>query len=969
MRRWTSLAVSVIAVSIWLLVPADADTEYSPDFAIENRAYVPGGTHTALSSLFAVDNRTLGGGNSSTGFTGLFTVDNTGQAAIPGPAVTEAISPYSNDASDQLLRGQLHFHSIQDIDKLVGGYLVGMYYGGPPGAVLAWMRSTWNLNEVVNHYAIPGHYDFVAISDHDYFITTVGAGIWDPGADSTSGVVWGRRSTELTPIDSEFPHVLALGMNSGTSVSGLSQGLPSSDWYAHVGLRIEHIKSNGGLALIAHPNDKGKKVVFDYDFSVSPERLRYLYDHYTPDGIAVNDAQELWNSALRAGYTTVWGYSEEDFHPHQGVPIGGKAWVGVPGTAADSWETIEDKLVSGNYYSYWMNRGVAGESLIPGMRVTHSISGGHPLIRVEINGYSDNASPRVTFVHAKGESAPTYQERTETWNLVSGGYVYNARADYQCRGYERFVRAYAELEMSGGRTLCMASQPITITASNPVEAVRSSTQAQSTSSSLIVSYLATEESPPPPAAGYIGHAFEVSTSDGLVPPDATLELSYEGEDLSAIGRTQYLAIYFYDEGANEWVKVGGTIDPEAATIRCPITALGKYTVSADLPEDTVVPQIWIDNPSHGAQVTADTTVRATVNDDLGAWTVSFYMNGHLVAKDWNALDFWTANLRVADYCEGDWTLSAVAEDRSGNTEATEIPVHVDSATPPPTVSITSPTGGANLSGVTAVAGNCWDDVAVAEVGLYADDMLVGFGDLDGSSGWSAEIDTTYLANGSRTLTAVVHDYPGNEAEATVSVNLNNGEASIGSLRGTADGQFVRTAPAVVTAGTTDMGGAYFYVESADRSAGIRVASDVVVSEGTEVRVAGTLGTSNGERQITASDVFIASTGNQLPGPLGNIERSLMIGLDPTGLLVRTWGKVTQVGDGYLYIDDGSGLKDGTSTGAEENVGVRVICDPAGYSSGDKVEVTGISSCFQTPSGIARRILIRKPEDVRKLIGP
>jgi len=47
----------------------------------------------------------------------------------------------------------------------------------------------------------------------------------------------------------------------------------------------------------------------------------------------------------------------------------------------------------------------------------------------------------------------------------------------------------------------------------------------------------------------------------------------------------------------------------------------------------------------------------------------------------------------------------------------------------------------------------------------------------------------------------------------------------------------------------------------------------------------------------------------------------------------------------------------------------VIRDPAGYSIGEKVEVTGISSCFRTPSGIARRILTRRPEDVRRLGAP
>ncbi len=74
-------------------------------------------------------------------------------------------------------------------------------------------------------------------------------------------------------------------------------------------------------------------------------------------------------------------------------------------------------------------------------------------------------------------------------------------------------------------------------------------------------------------------------------------------------------------------------------------------------------------------------------------------------------------------------------------------------------------------------------------------------------------------------------------------------------------------------------------------------------------------------------------------------------------------------DNYLYVDDGSGLMDG-AMGAEENIGIRVICDPAGYAVGDQLIVTGISSCFRTPSGEnARRILTRGAGDVQKVTGP
>ena len=109
--------------------------------------------------------------------------------------------------------------------------------------------------------------------------------------------------------------------------------------------------------------------------------------------------------------------------------------------------------------------------------------------------------------------------------------------------------------------------------------------------------------------------------------------------------------------------------------------------------------------------------------------------------------------------------------------------------------------------------------------------------------------------------------------------------------------------------------------------------------------------------------YDAGTGAGQKGVVGGAD------LNNVGLLVQSCGRVARTGEGYLYIDDGSNLRDGTFTGAYENIGVRVICNPAGYKSGDYLVVTGVGSCFKTPSGqIARRILTRKPGDVCKVAG-
>ena len=199
--------------------------------------------------------------------------------------------------------------------------------------------------------------------------------------------------------------------------------------------------------------------------------------------------------------------------------------------------------------------------------------------------------------------------------------------------------------------------------------------------------------------------------------------------------------------------------------------------------------------------------------------------------------------------------------------------------------------------------------------------------------------------------------------------------SIGELSSLPPGRAVRLVGKAVTMGASGSP-AFIYVEEPDRCAAVKVMTSQTASEGDVVNVSGTVSSVDGERAITNAVLESVSTGGNPPGPLGLPTDRLggtgsgisgSIGLYNIGLLVRTSGVVTQIGPGYLYINDGSNLKDGTITGAEENVGVRVICDPAGYSAGDFLIVTGISSCFEAaPGQIARRILTRRAEDVSKV---
>jgi len=209
-----------------------------------------------------------------------------------------------------------------------------------------------------------------------------------------------------------------------------------------------------------------------------------------------------------------------------------------------------------------------------------------------------------------------------------------------------------------------------------------------------------------------------------------------------------------------------------------------------------------------------------------------------------------------------------------------------------------------------------------------------------------------------------------------------------SVKKQADNTPVSLVGKVVTYAATDM----FYIEDDTRAFGLRVQkTGYGLSAGMRADVYGTMQTnSDKERYVAATTVTRNGIGILVLEPLalnnraigggdwlcdlettaGQIGMTGGVGLNNVGLLIRAWGKVTQVGDGYLYIDDGSGLIDGTSTGLSANKGVKVICSPTGYTSGQYLIVTGISSCFQTPSGlIARKIITRNSLDIMQILTP
>jgi hypothetical protein len=194
------------------------------------------------------------------------------------------------------------------------------------------------------------------------------------------------------------------------------------------------------------------------------------------------------------------------------------------------------------------------------------------------------------------------------------------------------------------------------------------------------------------------------------------------------------------------------------------------------------------------------------------------------------------------------------------------------------------------------------------------------------------------------------------------------QATISEARLLPDGQVVEIRDVVVT-GAFD---GFFYVESADRVAGIQVRKDNHgLSVGASINLIGTLATdsSSGERYISASSIDGVGTGSIKPLALTNRalgggdwmwnpsngagQRGVSggVGLNNIGLLVRTTGRVISFDSGWFVLDDGSGVI--VKCVVPLGVGVPDV--------GSYVVVTGISSCERVGDEIRRLLRVRDVE--------
>jgi Bacterial Ig domain len=180
------------------------------------------------------------------------------------------------------------------------------------------------------------------------------------------------------------------------------------------------------------------------------------------------------------------------------------------------------------------------------------------------------------------------------------------------------------------------------------------------------------------------------------------------------------------------------------------------------------------DPAEGATIRGTVTVRATVAEALAVAGVQFELDGaSLGAEDTSAP--YELVWDTTKTPNGGHALTATVRERDESTTTSRNNITVDNPTPdttPPVVQVTSPSGGATVSGQVTIGAAAADNVGVTGVQFKLDGANLGGEDT--SAPYEAGWDTTKSANGQHSLVVVARDAAGNTTtSAATTVTVKN----------------------------------------------------------------------------------------------------------------------------------------------------------------------------------------------------
>jgi subtilisin family serine protease len=187
--------------------------------------------------------------------------------------------------------------------------------------------------------------------------------------------------------------------------------------------------------------------------------------------------------------------------------------------------------------------------------------------------------------------------------------------------------------------------------------------------------------------------------------------------------------------------------------------------------DITPPVVDILSPAAGSTLADTITVRAEASDNVGVTEVRLMIDGAVVGVD-NAAPY-EFDWDTTQWPNGTRELRVRAVDAANNQGDDVIAVNLSNKQPdvtPPTVAITSPSNGSNVTGNVGINASASDSGGIAFVEFFVDGVWEG---ADTSSPYTHTWDSRTVSNGWHTVMVVAEDLAGNRASAQISVNVSN----------------------------------------------------------------------------------------------------------------------------------------------------------------------------------------------------
>jgi Bacterial Ig domain len=227
----------------------------------------------------------------------------------------------------------------------------------------------------------------------------------------------------------------------------------------------------------------------------------------------------------------------------------------------------------------------------------------------------------------------------------------------------------------------------------------------------------------------------------------------------------------FADGAHTVSAVATDTARNTATAAVQITisnGAGPSTVPSNAP-----PTVWIDAPASGATVSGALSVAGRAADDVGVARVEVQVDGG-TWRSASGTTSWTAAIDTTTVTNGTHTIAARATDTAGQQTTASISVTVSNATSTGgalAIAITSPSGGATVSGTTTITGTA---SGATRVQVRFDSLA--YIDVAPLASWSYTFNSAALANGPHSVTASVTDASGTSKTIQLSIYVSNVDA-------------------------------------------------------------------------------------------------------------------------------------------------------------------------------------------------